>query len=281
MNEAVLYVVATPIGNRDDLSLRAIEILKSVDVIAAEDTRHSKRLLEYHQIKTPLLSLHEHNESQRLASLLARLEQGQNLALISDAGTPLISDPGYRLVSAVREKSFRVVPVPGACAAITALCASGLPTDRFVFEGFLPVKRGARQKHLKSLLRETRTLIFYESTHRIVDTLEDMLSVFGAGRRGVIARELTKSFETIHEGAFDELLIWIKQDQNQQKGEFVVLVDGASDEENSVEEAEVRRLLSILLKEMPLKQAVAIATDITQGQRKSLYQLALELKNNS
>lgn len=277
MTQATLYIVATPIGNREDFSQRAINVLKDVDCIAAEDTRHSKRLLDFYQINTPMISLHEHNESQRLHAMIERLERGESLALISDAGTPLISDPGYRLVSAVLEKGFRVMPVPGACAAIAALSASGLPTDRFIFEGFLPAKTGARQRYLEALLYEPRTIIFYESTHRILDSLTDMVSVFGGSRVAVIARELTKSFETIRHDTLDALLEWIQRDANQQKGEFVVLLQG--DEASSMEdEKEARRILTILMKEMPLKQAVAIATEILQGHRKSLYQLALSLK---
>lgn len=279
MSEACFYIVATPIGNRDDISLRAISILKAVDVIAAEDTRHSKRLLDYHHIKTPLISFHEHNESQRLDALLKRLKAGESIALISDAGTPLISDPGYRLVSVLHEKGFRIVPVPGPCAAITALCASGLPTDRFVFEGFLPAKSNGRKKHLKALLKEPRTMIFYESTHRVLDSLADFLAVFGDTRRMTIARELTKAFETIHQDTIPSLFEWMKDDPNQQKGEFVLLLEGYVQEEKSEEDTETRRILSILLKEMPLKQAVAIATALTNGHRKSLYQLALTLKN--
>ena len=279
MSYACLYIVATPIGNRDDFSLRAISILKGVDVIAAEDTRHSKRLLSYHQINTPLLSLHEHNESQRLHSLLERLEQGECIALISDAGTPLISDPGYRLVSAVLAKGFRVVPVPGACAAITALCASGLPTDRFVFEGFLPAKSAARKNFLMTLLCERRTIIFYESTHRIVESVTDLLTVFGKARRATLARELTKSFETIRHDTLGNLFEWLKAGVHQQKGEFVILLHGCDNKIMAEKDRESRRVLSILLEELPLKQAVALAVRLTDGNRKSLYQLALTLKD--
>lgn len=280
VSHACLYIVATPIGNRNDLSLRAIEVLRDVDVIAAEDTRHSKRLLDFHQIKTPMVSFHEHNESQRLRTLLDRLACGERVALISDAGTPLISDPGYRLVAAVQEKGFRIVPIPGACAATTALCASGLPTDRFVFEGFLPAKLTARKNHLKTLLHESRTIIFYESTHRILDSLLDCVEVFGEARRAVIARELTKSFETIRQDTLARLIEWINADPYQQKGEFVVLLEGEAQKEISKNDVENRRILSILLQEVPLKQAVDIATQLTDGNRKLLYQLALALKNH-
>jgi len=277
--QGCLYLVATPIGNRDDISQRAIDILKSVDCIAAEDTRHSQRLLQYHGIKTPLISLHEHNEQQRIQPLLDRLLRGEQVALISDAGTPLISDPGYRLVTAMHEAHVRVVPVPGACALVAALAASGLPTDRFVFEGFLPAKRVARQKQLQLLSTETRTIIFYESTHRIIDSLEDMRDVFGEERLVTVARELTKSFETIHRAPLSELVEWVKSDANQQKGEFVIVVEGVKNSDVSADEQEHRRILSILLAEMPLKQAVAIATRLCDGHRKSLYQLALEIKD--
>jgi len=279
MSYACLYIVATPIGNRDDFSRRAIDILKSVDVIAAEDTRHSKRLLDYYQINTPLMSLHQHNESQRISSVVSRLEKGQKIALISDAGTPLISDPGYRLVAELQKRHFRIVPIPGACAAITALCASGLPTDRFVFEGFLPVKKGTRQNYLRTLLNEPRTLIFYESKHRILDSLTDICHVFGPERRAVLARELTKSFETIRQDSLAALLAWVRSDPNQLRGEFVIVLAGVKVDGQQVDQTEAKRILSILLKELPLKQAVAIATDLTNGQRKSLYQLALLLKS--
>ena len=277
--QGCLYLVATPIGHRDDISLRAIEILKSVDCIAAEDTRHSQRLLQYHGIATPMISLHEHNEEQRIKQLFDRLSRGEQIALISDAGTPLISDPGYRLVRAMHEAGIRVVPVPGACAAIAAIAASGLPTDRFVFEGFLPAKRTARQKRLTDLLQESRSIIFYESTHRIVACLEDMLDVFGEKRLATIARELTKSFETIRRAPLSVLLPWVKSDPNQQKGEFVIVVEGVEKSPSETDQEEQRRILSILLEEMPLKQAVAIATRICRANHKSLYQLALAIKD--
>jgi len=279
--QGCLYLVATPIGHRDDMSLRALEVLKSVDFIAAEDTRHSQRLLQYHGINTPLISLHEHNEAQRIQPLLDRLVAGEQVALISDAGTPLISDPGYRLVTAMHDASIRVVPVPGACAAIAALSASGLPTDRFIFEGFLPAKQTARQKKLQTLADETRTLIFYESTHRIVDSLKDMSVIFGEQRMAAMARELTKAFETIKRLPISELVAWVASDLNQQKGEFVILVEGAQAAEVEADSQEHRRILSILLAEVPLKQAVVIATQIFGGHRKSLYQLALEIKDAS
>ena len=278
--QACLYIVATPIGNRDDMSQRAIEILKSVDCIAAEDTRHSQRLLQYYNITTPCISLHEHNEEQRIKQLLDRLMAGDQIALISDAGTPLISDPGYRLVSAMHDADIRVVPVPGACALIAALSASGLPTDRFIFEGFLPTKQAARVRRLEALSCETCTLIFYESTHRIVASLEDMRDVFGEKRLATMARELTKSFETLHRAPLAELAAWVKSDENQQKGEFVVLVEGLKKSELEADEEGQRRILTILMEEMPLKQAVALATRLCDASRKSLYQLALKIKDH-
>lgn len=277
--KASLYLVATPIGNRDDIGLRAIEILKSVDCIAAEDTRHSQRLLQYHGINTPLISLHEHNEEQRTKQLLDRLLQGESLALISDAGTPLISDPGYRLVTAMHDANIPVVPIPGPCALVAAIAASGLPTDRFVFEGFLPSKQVARQKRLQALLEEERTLVFYESTHRILPCMEDMLTVFGEKRLATIARELTKTFETVHRAPLFALLEWMKSDANQQKGEFVVLIEGKKASDSGVDQKEQRRILSVLLEELSLKQAVGLATRLCGANRKSLYQLALEIKD--
>lgn len=269
-----LYVTATPIGNRDDITLRAIEILRSVDLIAAEDTRHSKKLLEYHGIKTPSISLHEHNEAARTALLCKKLKEGLNLALISDAGTPLVSDPGYRLIAAVREAGIRVVPIPGACAAIAALVSSGLPTDRFVFEGFIPSKGEARQKKLMKLKNESRTIIFYESVHRIVNLINLLNDIFGSDRRATIARELTKRFETIHAAKLSELKKWLKENPDQQKGEFVVIVEGCSEKITEISE-EHQRLLTLLLNELSLKQAVSLAAKISGIPRKKLYSLAL------
>src|SRR5690242_12028000 len=222
-----LFVVATPIGNLADLSARAREILSGVDLIAAEDTRHSAALLAQFGIATRTLALHEHNEREKSAELVHRLREGAQIALISDAGTPLVSDPGYRLVRAAREAGIAVSPVPGACAAIAALSVAGLPSDRFVFEGFLPAKAAARRAHLQTLMTEMRTLIFYESSHRIVEALEDLVVVFGGERRAVLARELTKLFETVLDGALAELAARVNTDSNQQRGEFVLLVAGA------------------------------------------------------
>lgn len=273
-----LYVVATPIGNLGDFSARAIEVLGQVARIAAEDTRHSAPLLHRHGIATPLLSLHEHNERERVAQLIAELQSGAAIGLISDAGTPLISDPGFHLVRAARAQGIRVIPVPGACALIAALSAAGLPTDRFVFEGFLPTKRAARCARLEALRGETRTLAFYESSHRIVETLSDMVSVIGAQRPAVIARELTKTFETIRDGRLDELLAFVSNDANQQKGEFVLLLQGAEDVPEDA--AEAGRVLGILLDELPVKQATALAERITGVKKNELYKLALTLKDS-
>ena len=227
-----LYIVATPIGNLNDISSRAIEVLRLVDVVAAEDTRHSGRLMQAHQINTPLISYHDHGGSDQHQRILSRLSDGQSVALISDAGTPLISDPGYRLVKCAREEGYRVIPIPGACAFIAALSASGLPSDRFAFEGFPPAKSAARRKLFDSAKGDTRTLIYYESPHRIEDSLADMAAVFGDDRPAVLARELTKTFETFLSGSMSEIVAQVNSDPNQRKGEMVVMVEGARKESN-------------------------------------------------
>ncbi|HEC18928.1 MAG TPA: 16S rRNA (cytidine(1402)-2'-O)-methyltransferase [Gammaproteobacteria bacterium] len=281
MNEAVeagvLYVVATPIGNRADISQRALAVLGGVDLIAAEDTRHSGRLLQHYHIERQILALHEHNERQRAAEVVTRLQQGQSVALISDAGTPLISDPGYHLVRLAREAGIKVVPVPGPNAMIAALSAAGLPSDRFIFEGFLPSKSAARQKRLQALADEPRTLIFYEAPHRLLETLGDMVAVFGAQRHVVLARELSKTFETIKGAPAGELLAWVGGDPDQQKGEMVLLVKGREATDSEEVSAEARRILKILLDELPLSQASALAAKITGSKKKPLYQLGLTL----
>ena len=271
-----LYIVATPIGNLGDFSARAIETLQNVNYIAVEDTRHSRKLLTHFGIHTPLISLHEHNEAARSKLLLSYLQKNLSLALISDAGTPLISDPGYHLVTLVREQKIPVIPIPGPCALITALSAAGLACDKFIFEGFLPVKNASRQKKLNDLLYETRTLIFYEAPHRILELINDMLAVFGPKRYVVLARELTKTFETIHGDSLDQLKIWLNNDKNQQKGEFVVLVKGAK-HHLSHSDIEAQRILHILLSEFPIKQATALAAKITHEKKHKLYALALTL----
>lgn len=266
-----LWVVATPIGNLDDLSPRARATLAGADLIAAEDTRHSAALLQHAGIATRCVALHEHNEREVSTGLVERLRSGANIALISDAGTPLISDPGFRLVRAAREAGIVVSPVPGACAAIAALSAAGLPSDRFVFEGFLPSKSAARRAHLLSLHGETRTLIFHESSHRIVETLDDLVAVFGGARRAVVARELTKLFETVLDGTLAELAARVAADPNQQRGEFVVLVAGAAEDAAAARLAEGRRVFATLRKELPPGRAAALAAEITGAPRKQLY----------
>lgn len=270
-----LYIVATPIGNLEDLSPRAIKILKNVDQIAAEDTRHSQKLLKHFGIITPLVSLHEHNETTSSKILLDCLKKNQSIALISDAGTPLINDPGYRLVKLVRGHNIPVIPIPGPCALITALCASGLACDRFIFEGFLPEKSIARQKKLLKFLHETRTIVFYEAPHRILALINDMLDVLGPKRYVVLARELTKTFEIIYGDNLGQLKNWLNSDKNQQKGEFVVLVKGA--EYLNPYEIDTQRILEILLNELPIKQATSIAAKITQEKKNKLYALALAI----
>jgi len=274
-----LYVVATPIGNLSDISARAIETLKQVDLIACEDTRHSTRLLNHLNIQKPLISYHDHNESQQTQNLIGKLQAGQRIALISDAGTPLISDPGYQLVKQAHENNIIVVPLPGPCALITALSASGLPSDRFAFEGFLPAKRQARVETLEKLRAETRTLIFYESTHRISASLEDMVKVFGADRHAVVARELTKAFETLRGGELANLSEWVNEDANQRKGEVVLLVRGADAKEQDEVRVEAEKVLAVLLEELPVKQAAQLAAKITGGKKNALYQMALEMKS--
>lgn len=270
-----LYVVATPIGNLADMVPRAAETLQQVDLIAAEDTRHSKRLLEHFHISTPMVAYHDHNEAQSLPALLQRLKKGESIALISDAGTPLISDPGYRLVRAAREAGFRVCPIPGASALIAALSVAGLPSDRFVFEGFLPPKSGARRKHLEALAAEERTLIFYEAPHRIAATLADVVHCLGADREVVIARELTKTFETILAGNAEDVAKRVEEDPNQQRGEIVLLVRGAEPSGGELD-VEARRIMGILAKDLPLKQAASLAAEISGAKKNALYQWAVE-----
>ena len=277
IEKGILYVVATPIGNLADISQRALEILAAVDIIAAEDTRHSGHLLQQFQITTKTLALHDHNERDRAPDVMQRLSQGKNVALISDAGTPLISDPGYHLVRLAHEQGFKVAPIPGASAMLAALSAAGLPSDRFVFEGFLPSKSLARKKRLEVLAVESRTLIFYEAPHRILETLTDMVDVFGADRYVILARELTKTFETIKGDVVADLLLWAKNDPDQQKGEMVLLVKGLETEANLSNEQEARRILKILLVDLSLSQASALAAKITGTRKKPLYQFGLSL----
>jgi 16S rRNA (cytidine1402-2'-O)-methyltransferase len=276
-NQGILYIVATPIGNLRDVSERALQVLREVGLIAVEDTRHSKKLLAHYGIGTPLSVLHEHNEREVTAALLASLERGESVAVISDAGTPLISDPGFYLVRAARRAGFRIVPVPGPCALIAALSVAGLPTDRFVFEGFLPPKSAARRQRLKDLASEPRTLVCYESSHRIGNSLADMAAVLGAGREATLARELTKTYETIRYATLGELADWVQADGNQQKGEFVIVVHGAK-EQVAVADGAARHVLEVLLSELPLRQAASLAARITGVSKNVLYELGVQLK---
>lgn len=266
-----LWVVATPIGHRDDLSARAIDSLRKVAVIAAEDTRHSRPLLVHHGIDTALIALHEHNERDAVDAIVRRLAAGDSVALISDAGTPLISDPGFRLVRAARAAGIRCIPVPGACAAIAALSVAGLPSDRFVFEGFLPPKAAARRSRMQELADDPRTLIFYESSHRVAESLADMRDIFGAAREAVLARELTKMFETVLGEPLAELAARVAGDPDQQRGECVILVAGRG-EEADAKLAEGRRIFAILRDELPPAKAAKLAAAISGAPRKLLYE---------
>jgi 16S rRNA (cytidine1402-2'-O)-methyltransferase len=269
-----LYVVATPIGNLKDFTMRAVEVLKSVDIIACEDTRHSARLMEYYDIRTPLQSYHEHNERQKAEALIEGLRQGKSIALISDAGTPLISDPGYHLVRLAHEADIRVVPVPGASALIAALSVSGLSSDRFVFEGFLPSKSNARQKRLAELSEDSRTVIFYESTHRILACVDDLIAIMGGDRPAAIARELTKNFESLYNGPLASIRTDLLADVHQIKGEFVVLIQGLKDEVGLSSELteKAKQLLLLLAKELPPKKAASITAQVMGENKSSLYQ---------
>lgn len=272
-----LYVVATPIGNLDDMSVRALKVLREVALIAAEDTRHSMRLMQHFGISTPLAACHEHNERDEGSRFITRLLAGDSVALISDAGTPLISDPGYHLVRQARAAGISVVPVPGACALIAALSAAGLPSDRFIFEGFLPAKAVGRRARLELLKEEPRTLIFYEAPHRILECLQDLELVFGQLRPALLARELTKTFETLKGLPLGELREFVESDSNQQRGECVVLVAGwTAPEDEDLIGSEARRILDLLLEEMPLKRAAALAAEITGVRKNLLYQVALD-----
>ncbi|CDF85854.1 Ribosomal RNA small subunit methyltransferase I [Pseudomonas knackmussii B13] len=273
-----LYVVATPIGNLDDISVRAQRTLREVALIAAEDTRHSLRLLQHFGIETPLAACHEHNEREQGGRFLARLLAGDDVALVSDAGTPLISDPGYHLVRQARAAGIAVVPVPGPCALIAGLSAAGLPSDRFIFEGFLPAKTVGRRSRLEALREEPRTLIFYEAPHRLLECLQDMAEVFGEERQAVLARELTKTFETIKGIPLGELRDWVAADSNQQRGECVLLLAGWEAPEAEGVDSESLRVLDLLLAELPVKRAAALAAEITGLRKNLLYQAALERK---
>jgi 16S rRNA (cytidine1402-2'-O)-methyltransferase len=274
-NSGILFIVATPIGNLADITLRALETLKKVDLIAAEDTRHSKKLLDHYSITTPVISLHNYNETKKCDLILNKLQQGKNIALITDAGTPLISDPGYHLVKTIQENNLRVVPIPGACAAIAALSAAGLPTNKFVFEGFLSPKSKQQLERLQELVDETRTLVFYESPHRLLETINNMRTVFGDDRYVVLAKELTKTFETIYGGTFSQLQNWLTEKSERQKGEFVILVKGIIKDKGAAIDPETLRILNLLSENMPHKQAVILTAKITGANKNILYKHAL------
>ena len=272
----ILYIVATPIGNLQDITQRALDTFAQVDLIAAEDTRHSGLLLSHYGIKKPFFALHDHNEQEKAHILVEKLKQGSHIALISDAGTPLISDPGFHLVRQCREAGIRVVPLPGACAAITALCASGIASDRFCFEGFLPAKNKARKDKLENIAEEDRTLIFYESTHRILDTLEDMQSVLGGERYIVLAREITKTWETITGNTIKNLREWLLEDANRTKGEMVLIVEGKPKSDNNDEiSSQAVKALELIAEELPLKKAAAIVAELYGYKKNALYQFGL------
>ena len=269
-SQGQLYIVPTPIGNLSDITQRALTVLQAVDLIAAEDTRHTGLLLQHFAINARLFALHDHNEQQKAETLVAKLKEGQNIALVSDAGTPLINDPGYHLVRTCREAGIRVVPLPGPCAAIAALSAAGLPSDRFCYEGFLPAKSKGRRDVLKDLEAEPRTLIFYESTHRLLESLEDMVTVWGESRYVVLARELTKLFETVLDGTLDQLRAQVAADENQRKGEFVVMVQGAADDADA-QLQHGRRVYAKLSEHLPPSTAAKLAAELTGAPRKALY----------
>ena len=271
-----LYIVATPIGNLSDISKRALEVLSEVDIVLAEDTRHSKRLFAHYGITTRLKSCHEHNEESLIEWAAQQLSVGTSLALISDAGTPLISDPGFVLVRALRAQGFVVLTVPGASSVIAALSVSGLPSDAFIYDGFLPSKSSARQTALATYLHQPRTIILLESSHRIVACVEDIVAVLGGQREIVIARELTKRFETVLSGPAEQLLAQIKADEDQQRGEFVLLLSGVP--ELDVDEQEIQKVLGVLMDELPLKQAASIAAKLSGRRKNEVYNLALTLK---
>ncbi len=273
-----LYVVATPIGNLGDLSPRAREILEACTLVAAEDTRHTGTLLRHFSIATAMISLHEHNEQERATELVERLRTGAAIALVSDAGTPAISDPGYALVCAAVAAGIEVIAVPGACAAIAALSVAALPTARFCFEGFLPARDGARRTRLKALALEERTLVFYESPHRIVEALEACADIFGAERGGVIARELTKLHETLYRGTIAGLLVRARQEPDFTRGEIVLMIAGASPAIDADAGADLDRVLNVLLEQLPLKQAAGLAAKLTGARDNEAYKRALKLK---
>jgi 16S rRNA (cytidine1402-2'-O)-methyltransferase len=279
--QGTLYVVATPIGNLGDITLRALDILKSVDAIAAEDTRHTSGLLSHFGISKKLVAVHEHNEQQSAEKLVLALKNGESVALVTDAGTPAVSDPGAVVVNVVRKAGIQVVPIPGVSAVIAALSASGITQNGFYFHGFLPASGAARRKILEQLKSQSVTLVFYEAPHRIIESIEDIAKVLGENRQVTLARELTKTFETIYTCSAERASAWLQADENQQRGEFVLLVEAAPVVESQEISEEAQRVLKCLLAELPLKQAVALATEITHLKKNDLYEFALKLKQDS
>jgi 16S rRNA (cytidine1402-2'-O)-methyltransferase len=281
MMKSALYVVATPIGNLADISLRALEVLRGVDLVACEDTRHARHLLDHHRIRVPTVALHQHNENIAAEKLLRLLAEGKSVALISDAGTPGISDPGARTVAAVRRAGYTVSPLPGASAAIAALSAAGMAEEQFLFVGFLPAKAGARSNVINELKSVAAALVFYEAPHRIVETVTELVRCLEPQRDIVIAREITKLFEQIERMPLSEAVTWLTSDANRQRGEFVLIVSGAPPADDEALDTEAERVLSILLAELPLKQAAKLAAEITGQPKNALYQRALGLKDQS
>ncbi|WP_026957939.1 16S rRNA (cytidine(1402)-2'-O)-methyltransferase [Aliagarivorans taiwanensis] len=274
MSSGRLFIVATPIGNLSDITYRAVEVLGEVDVIAAEDTRNTKRLLQHYNISTHCVAVHDHNEQQKRQWLEQTLRDGKDVALVSDAGTPLINDPGYHLVAHCQAEGLQVVPIPGACAAIAALCAAGLPTDRFSYQGFLPAKTKGRQDKLNALKQEPATVVFYESPHRILDSLKDIVACLGEARRVVLARELTKTFETIRSLPAGELLEWVQSDANQQRGEMVLIIEGHKSDASELPQ-QALDTLKVLKAELPLKKAAALTAQIYGVKKNALYDYGL------
>lgn len=278
MAENQLYVVATPIGNLADITVRAQQVLEMVDIIAAEDTRHTKKLLNHLGIQKPLIATHDHNEAQAAQQIIEKLQAGQNVAIVSDAGTPLIADPGYHVADQVAKAGFAVVPIPGACAVITALCAAALPTDRFIFDGFLPSKSTARKSYFSSIKHEERTTVIYESPHRIMHAVDDLITELGPDKEIVLARELTKTFETFLRGTAEEIKAIMEADSNQQRGEFVMIVRGVLSNKKLEVSQDALDLTLLIAQELPLKKAAAIVSTHTGFKKNQLYQLALEQK---
>lgn len=279
IKQGILYTVATPIGNLADMSQRAITILSEVDLIAAEDTRHSRHLMQHYNINTRMWAYHDHNEEKQTPVLIEKLLAGENIALISDAGTPLLSDPGYRLVKAAHKAEIKVSPIPGACAAIAAISASGLPTDQFHFCGFGPSKSSARIKFFEQFAQLASTTVYYESSHRIKASLADMVKVFGGDRMAVLAREISKTFETIRQDSLQELTDFLAADENQTKGEFVMIVQGRETQQSEASMS-LEHTLRVLLEELPVKQASQLAAKITGEKKNSVYKLALDISSN-